>query len=50
MRVFQGVDRAYLEAAFAAIDARPGGMDRFMAENLGLSAGDIATLRRRDLR
>lgn len=38
-------DPAYLEAAFAAIEARPGGMARYRSEDLGLSEPDVARLR-----
>jgi len=38
------VDRSYIEAAFAAIEARPGGLDGYFRDELGLSKGEIAIL------
>lgn len=45
-----GVDRAYLEAAFDAIERRPGGLDAYYARELGLSPADMAALRARYVR
>ncbi len=39
------VERAYLEAAFAAIDERYGSFDRYLREGLGIDAGCLARLR-----
>jgi protein-tyrosine phosphatase len=44
-----GVDRSYLEASLAAIEAR-GGMERYVREELKLSEADVETLKRRYLR
>jgi protein-tyrosine phosphatase len=43
-----GVDRRYIEASFAAIETK-GGMDRYMRDELGLGAEEIARLRARYL-
>lgn len=40
-----GVDRAYLESAFAAIEARPGGFDAYYRDELGLDAAALQRLR-----
>ncbi len=47
VQALMGVDASYLQAAFAAIDAREGGMTRYIHEDLGLSDADIATLKTR---
>jgi protein-tyrosine phosphatase len=44
-KALMGVDRSYLEASFAAIEAR-GGMERYVRDDLGLTATDVETLRR----
>jgi hypothetical protein len=44
-----GVERSYLDSSFAAIEAR-GGMERYVREELKLSATDVETLKRRYLR
>lgn len=44
-----GVDRSLIEAAFAGIEERPGGMDAYVRDQLGLSQADVATLRARYL-
>lgn len=44
-----GVDREWLEASFAAIDARYGSLDGYLKRGLGLSALEIAAIRRRML-
>ena len=46
IKVFMGVDRQYIEAAFAAIERRPGGMDGYLRNQLKLDRRKIATLRR----
>jgi protein-tyrosine phosphatase len=48
VQALMGVDRRYLEAAFASIAER-GGLDRYLTEDLKLSRADIETLRRRYL-
>ena len=48
VQALMGVDRSYLEAAFAAIEAK-GGLDRYYAEELKLSKADIETLQKRYL-
>lgn len=47
-QALMGVDRSYIEASFAAIEAK-GGMDRYMREELGLDDGDLKRLRGRYL-
>jgi protein-tyrosine phosphatase len=49
MKPLQRVERQYIEAAFGAIDKRPGGMDAFISEQLGLTKHDVAALRKRYL-
>jgi protein-tyrosine phosphatase len=44
-QALMGVDRRYIDASLAAIEAK-GGMDRYMREELGLSASDVARLRK----
>jgi len=46
MRAYSAADRRYIEAAFAVIDAHPGGADGYLRDRLGLSATDLAELRR----
>jgi len=46
LRPVLGVERRFLEAAFAAIDERHGGFDRFRREALGLSDLELAGFRR----
>lgn len=48
LQALMGVERSYIEASFAAID-ETGGLDRYVTEQLGLSARDLETLRRRYL-
>ena len=45
VKAFMGVDRRYIEASFQAIDSRPGGWDRYVHEDLGLSDADVAQLK-----
>ena len=45
----RGVERRYLENAFAAIAARPGGMPAYLHQEMGLTDRDIASLRARYL-
>jgi protein-tyrosine phosphatase len=40
-----GVDRSYIESAFAAIEARPGGFEAYYRDELGLDAAAIQRLR-----
>lgn len=42
---FAGVDRRYIDAVFADIDRRPGGMARYLKEAMGLDRAAIARLR-----
>ena len=44
-QALMGVDRSYLEAAFATIDAYPGGPEAYYREKLGMDAASIAKLR-----
>lgn len=44
-QALMGVDRSYIEAAFATIDSWPGGAEAYYREQLGLDAKAIATLR-----
>lgn len=48
VKALMGVDRSYLEASLAGIEAK-GGLDRYYAEELKLSKADIETLRKRYL-
>lgn len=48
VQALMGVDRSYLEAAFAGIEAK-GGLDRYYAQELKLSKADIETLQKRYL-
>ena len=45
MAVLLGVEEAWLQAAFAEIDARWGGFDNYVREGLGLTEADIAQLK-----
>lgn len=44
VKALMGVDRRYIEASFAAIDAK-GGMERYLREDLGLGPAQLARLR-----
>lgn len=48
IQALMGVDAAYLNASFAAIEDK-GGMDRYVAEQLKLSPADVAILKQRYL-
>uniref|UniRef100_UPI002601A6F4 tyrosine-protein phosphatase n=1 Tax=Asticcacaulis sp. TaxID=1872648 RepID=UPI002601A6F4 len=50
VQALMGVDARYLDAAFAAIDSREGGWERYVREDLGLSAADVAALKTRLLK
>ncbi len=50
VKALMGVDRRYLEAAFDAIESRPGGWDRYVHEDLALSDADVAALKTRLLK
>ena len=50
VKAFMGVDRRYIEAAFAAIDSHPGGWDGYVHDELGLSDADVADLKTRLLK
>ncbi len=45
IQALMGVERMYLEAAFEAIEAREGGWDRYVREDLGLTAADQEKLK-----
>ena len=45
MQAITGVDQAYLDAAFRAIEAGPGGLDGYFRQQLGLGANELARLR-----
>jgi protein-tyrosine phosphatase len=47
VQALMGVDARYLDAAFDAIEAREGGWERYVREDLGLSAADVAALKTR---
>jgi protein-tyrosine phosphatase len=49
LQALMGVDRSYLDASFAAIEAQ-GGMERYAAQQLKLAPADLETLRSRYLR
>jgi protein tyrosine/serine phosphatase len=44
IEALMGVDRSYVEGAFAGIRARSGNLDAYYKDELGLSATDIAAL------
>jgi protein-tyrosine phosphatase len=44
-RMLGRADRSYIDAAFAVIDAHPGGAQGYLREELGLSHADIVRLR-----
>lgn len=44
-QALMGVDRSYIEAAFATVEAYPGGAEAYYREKLGLDATSIAALR-----
>ncbi len=50
VKAFMGVDRRYIEAAFAAIDSHPGGWDGYVHDELGLSDANVADLKTRLLK
>lgn len=45
LKALMGVDRSYLEAAFATMESQPGGMEGYYRDKLGLDATKIALLR-----
>jgi protein-tyrosine phosphatase len=47
LKVLMGVDRAYLAAAFNAIDAKYGSFNAYVAQGLQLTPDEIASLKRR---
>jgi protein-tyrosine phosphatase len=47
IKVLMGVDRSYLEAAFAAMDERFGSFDGYVKDGLKLTPADVAALRSR---
>lgn len=44
-RTFAGVDRRYIDAVFAEIDRRPGGMAGYFKQEMGLGQPELARLR-----
>ena len=50
VKALMGVDRRYLEAAFDAIESRPGGWDLYVHDDLALSDADVAMLKTRLLK
>lgn len=49
-KALMGVDASYLDAAFSAIETREGGWDRYVREDLGLTAADVEALKARLLK
>ena len=49
IKALMGVDRRYIEASLAAIDAK-GGMERYLREDMGLGPSELARLRKLYLR
>lgn len=49
LKALMGVDRRYLDAAFATMRAQPGGFDGYLRNQLGLDPAAIRTLRTRFL-
>lgn len=49
VKALVSVDRSFIEASFAAIEERPGGLDGYFAQELGLTPVDLAALRARYL-
>ena len=47
IKVLMGVDRSYLEAAFAAMDAKYGSFDNYVSKGLMLTPSDVSGLRSR---
>jgi protein-tyrosine phosphatase len=47
IKVLMGVDRSFLDAAFAAIDAKYGSFSAYVSDGLKLSPADVEALRRR---
>ncbi len=46
LRVLMGVERGFVEAAFAAIESEYGTVERYLESRLGVDAGDLQRLRR----
>ena len=46
LKMLVGVDRSYIEAAFAVVDAHQGGAQGYLRDELGLDATALARLRR----
>ena len=44
LKALMGVDRSYLEAAFATMESQPGGIEGYYRDKLGLDAAKIALL------
>ena len=49
VKALMGVDRRYLDAAFATMRAQPGGFDGYLRDQLGLDTAAVRTLRARYL-
>jgi protein-tyrosine phosphatase len=47
LKILMGVDRSYLEAAFAAIDDKYGSFANFVSKGLLLTPADVESLRSR---
>lgn len=45
VQALMGVDKRYLDSAFAAIEAREGGWKRYVEQDLGLTPADVAKLK-----
>lgn len=45
IKALMGVDRSYLESAFATMESQPGGINGYYRDKLGLDAAKIALLR-----
>ncbi|MEI6487045.1 MAG: tyrosine-protein phosphatase [Sphingomonadales bacterium] len=44
LQAIMGVDRAYIDAVFAVMDAHPGGVDAYLKDELGLGPAERRTL------
>lgn len=49
LKAIMGVERSYIESTFTTLEARPGGLDGYFRDELGVSGSDIAALRARYL-
>ncbi len=46
IKALMGVDRSYIDAVFAVIDAHSGGVEGYLKDELGLSSADIKKLKK----